>query len=125
MSKIINFFTYNYYVVSRIRFYLIVSIDSSVRLIDSRQLKVKSVLEFSLWGPADVPLGGPREREVALQRWLDLERANVLHALVKTKAALTVIDEYQLLFLVRTTAKIMSEASVLLDEQRNRLARKC
>lgn len=125
MSKIIYFFTYNYYVVSHIRFYLIGSINSSVRLIDSRQLKVKSVLEFSLWGPADVPLGGPREREVALQRWLDLERANVLHALVKTKAALTVIDEYQLLFLVRTTAKIMSEASVLLDEQRNRLARKC
>jgi len=78
------------------------------------------VLEFSLWGPADVPLGGSREREVALQRWLDLERANVLHALVKTKAALTVIDEYQLLFLVRTTAKIMSEASILLDEQRDR-----
>ncbi|XP_032665787.1 uncharacterized protein LOC116841668 isoform X2 [Odontomachus brunneus] len=86
--------------------------------------QVKSVLEFSLWGPADVPLGGPREREVALQRWLDLERANVLHALVKTKAALTVTDEYQLLFLVRTTAKIMSEASVLLDEQRNRLTRR-
>ncbi|XP_012525975.1 uncharacterized protein LOC105830869 isoform X2 [Monomorium pharaonis] len=87
--------------------------------------QVKSVLEFSLWGPADVPLGGPREREVALQRWLDLERANVLHALIKTKAALTVIDEYQLLFLVRTTAKIMSEASVLLDEQRKRLAQRC
>ncbi|XP_029164013.1 uncharacterized protein LOC114935355 isoform X2 [Nylanderia fulva] len=87
--------------------------------------QVKSILEFSLWGPADVPLGGPREREGALQRWLDLERANVLHALVKTKAALTVIDEYQLLFLVRTTAKIMSEASILLDEQRKRLARKC
>nr|XP_012227949.1 PREDICTED: uncharacterized protein LOC105675400 isoform X1 [Linepithema humile]XP_012227950.1 PREDICTED: uncharacterized protein LOC105675400 isoform X1 [Linepithema humile] len=87
--------------------------------------QVKSVLEFSLWGPADVPLGGPREREVALQRWLDLERANVLHALVKTKTALTVIDEYQLLFLVRTTAKIISEASILLDEQRNRLTRKC
>ncbi|XP_011865680.1 PREDICTED: uncharacterized protein LOC105560837 [Vollenhovia emeryi] len=87
--------------------------------------QVKSVLEFSLWGPADVPLGGPREREVALQRWLDLERANVLHALIKTKTALTVIDEYQLLFLVRTTAKIMSEASVLLDEQRKRLAQRC
>ncbi|XP_039311071.1 uncharacterized protein LOC105200249 isoform X3 [Solenopsis invicta] len=87
--------------------------------------QVKSVLEFSLWGPADVPLGGPREREVALQRWLDLERANVLHALIKTKTALTVIDEYQLLFLVRTTAKIMSEASVLLDEQRKRLAQTC
>ncbi|XP_070154512.1 serine-rich adhesin for platelets isoform X2 [Polyergus mexicanus] len=87
--------------------------------------QVKSVLEFFLWGPADVPLGGPREREVVLQRWLDLERANVLHALVKTKVALTVIDEYQLLFLVRTTAKIMTEASMLLDEQQNRLLQRC
>ncbi|XP_076677123.1 uncharacterized protein LOC143373614 isoform X3 [Andrena cerasifolii] len=85
--------------------------------------QVKSVLEFSLWGPADVTLGGPRDREVTLQRWLDLERANVLHALVRTRAPLTVTDEYQLLFLVRTSAKIMGEASLLLDEQRNRLSR--
>lgn len=84
--------------------------------------QVKSVLEFSLWGPADVNFGGPREREVTLQRWLDLERANVLHALVRTRAPLTVTDEYQLLFLVRTSAKIMGEASLLLDEQRSRLA---
>ncbi|XP_078032635.1 uncharacterized protein LOC144467619 isoform X2 [Augochlora pura] len=85
--------------------------------------QVKSVLEFSLWGPADVTLGGPREREVTLQRWLDLERANVLHALVRTRSSLTVTDEYQLLFLVRTSAKIMGEASLILDEQRNRLSR--
>ncbi|KAG7190663.1 hypothetical protein KM043_006741 [Ampulex compressa] len=85
--------------------------------------QVKSLLEFSLWGPADVTLGGPREREVTLQRWLDLERATVLHALVRTRASLTVTDEYQLLFLVRTSAKIMGEASLLLDEQRSRLAR--
>nr|XP_031847524.1 treacle protein isoform X1 [Nomia melanderi]XP_031847525.1 treacle protein isoform X1 [Nomia melanderi]XP_031847526.1 treacle protein isoform X1 [Nomia melanderi]XP_031847528.1 treacle protein isoform X1 [Nomia melanderi] len=85
--------------------------------------QVKSVLEFSLWGPADVTLGGPREREVTLQRWLDLERANVLHALVRTRSSLTVTDEYQLLFLVRTSAKIMGEASLLLDEQRSRLTR--
>ncbi|XP_033190919.2 uncharacterized protein LOC117157194 isoform X2 [Bombus vancouverensis nearcticus] len=85
--------------------------------------QVKSILEFSLWGPADVTFGGPREREVTLQRWLDLERANVLHALVRTRAPLTVTDEYQLLFLVRTSAKIMGEASLLLDEQRNRLVR--
>ncbi|KAK9298836.1 hypothetical protein QLX08_007980 [Tetragonisca angustula] len=85
--------------------------------------QVKSILEFSLWGPADVTFGGAREREITLQRWLDLERANVLHALVRTRAPLTVTDEYQLLFLVRTSAKIMSEASLLLDEQRNRLVR--
>ncbi|XP_053975417.1 uncharacterized protein LOC128874590 isoform X1 [Hylaeus volcanicus] len=85
--------------------------------------QVKSILEFSLWGPADVTFGGPREREITLQRWLDLERANVLHALVRTRTPLSVTDEYQLLFLVRTSAKIMGEASLLLDEQRARLAR--
>ncbi|XP_058800175.1 uncharacterized protein LOC131669361 isoform X2 [Phymastichus coffea] len=81
--------------------------------------QVKSVLEFSLWGPSDATLGGPRERETALQRWLDLERATVLHALVRARAQLSVTDEYQLLFLVRTSAKIMCEASLLLDRQRN------
>ncbi|XP_015598904.1 PHD finger protein rhinoceros isoform X2 [Cephus cinctus] len=85
--------------------------------------QVKSVLEFSLWGPADTTLGGPREREVVLQRWLDLERATVLHALVRARAPLTVTDEYHLLFLVRTSAKMMCEASILLDRQRNTLAR--
>ncbi|XP_031787298.1 inner centromere protein A isoform X2 [Nasonia vitripennis] len=83
--------------------------------------QVKSVLEFSLWGPSDATLGGPREREQALQRWLDLERATVLHALVRARAQLTVTDEYQLLFLVRTSAKIMCEASLLLDRQRSGL----
>ncbi|XP_047370569.1 uncharacterized protein LOC124957596 isoform X4 [Vespa velutina] len=87
--------------------------------------QIKSLLEFTLWGPADVTLGGPREREVALQRWLDLERATILHALVRTRAPLTITDEYQLLFLVRTSAKMMCEASILLDEQRNRLSRVC
>ncbi|KAJ8928386.1 hypothetical protein NQ314_019051 [Rhamnusium bicolor] len=45
--------------------------------------QVKSILEFSLWGPSDVSLGSTiRERELALQRWLDLQRATVLHGLV-------------------------------------------
>ncbi|XP_046750425.1 uncharacterized protein LOC124413706 isoform X2 [Diprion similis] len=82
--------------------------------------QVKSVLEFSLWGPADVTLGGPRDREMTLQRWLDLERATVLHALVRARAPLAVTDEYHLLFLVRTSAKIMCEASMLLDAQRRK-----
>lgn len=85
--------------------------------------QVKSVLEFSLWGPADATLGGLREREVILQRWLDLERATVLHALVRARAPLTVTDEYHLLFLVRTSAKILCEASILLDKQRNNIVR--
>ncbi|XP_033209949.1 uncharacterized protein LOC117168421 isoform X2 [Belonocnema kinseyi] len=85
--------------------------------------QVKSVLEYSLWGPADVTLGGPRERETALQRWLDLERATVLHALVRARSPLAVTDEYHLLFLVHTTSKIMCEASIHLDNQRNGLLR--
>lgn len=84
--------------------------------------QVKSVLEFSLWGPSDAMLGVVKEREMVLQRWLDLERANVLHALVKTsRLPLTVNDEYQLIFLVRTSARTMCEASVLLDEQQQRV----
>jgi hypothetical protein len=78
--------------------------------------QVKSVLEFSLWGPVDVALGVPScDRELVLQRWLDLERATVLHGLVHTRVELTVFEECHLLFLVRTSAKMMCEASVLLD----------
>lgn len=78
--------------------------------------QAKSVLEFSLWGPADVALGAPQpDRELALQRWLDLERATVLHGLVKARVDLNAFEECQLLFLVRTSSKIMTEASFLLD----------
>lgn len=74
--------------------------------------KTKSVLEFAIWGPSDVVLTGPiREREMSLQRWLDLERATVLHGLVRSRVELTVYDECHLMFLVRSNAKIMSEAS--------------
>nr|CAD7264135.1 unnamed protein product [Timema shepardi] len=75
--------------------------------------QVKSVLEFSLWGPADVTLA--LDRDLALQRWLDLERATVLHGLVRTRVELTAFEECHLLFLVRTSAKMMCEASMLLD----------
>ena len=74
--------------------------------------KTKSVLEYVLWGPADVPISGPiKERETTLQRWLDLERATVLHGLVRSKVELTVFDECHLMFLVRSNSKIMCEAS--------------
>lgn len=77
--------------------------------------KIKSILEFALWGPSDVTLNGtPKEREQALQRWLDLERATVLHGLVRTRVELTVYDECHLMFLVRSTAKVMTEASTIL-----------
>ena len=78
--------------------------------------QAKGILEFILWGPADIIFGNSnRERESCLQRWLDLERATVLHGLVRTRAELTVFEEWQLLFLVRTSAKIMAEASLLLE----------
>lgn len=78
--------------------------------------KSKSVLEFVLWGPSDVVLSGStKEREMALQRWLDLERATVLHGLVRTRIELTVYDECHLMFLVRSTAKIMNDAAKIIN----------
>ncbi|KAM7361478.1 uncharacterized protein ACRADG_012196 isoform 1-T2 [Cochliomyia hominivorax] len=78
--------------------------------------KSKSVLEFILWGPSDVALTGSlKERETALQRWLDLERATVLHGLVRTRVELTVYDECHLMFLVRSTAKIMNDAAKIIN----------
>lgn len=90
------------------------------RLLDAERAvcltQVRSVLEFSLWGPSDVTLGNSvRERELALQRWLDLQRATVLHGLVCTKVQLTVYEECHLLFLVRSNAKMLCDASLLLD----------
>jgi hypothetical protein len=68
-----------------------------------------------LWGPADVSISGPvKEREVTLQRWLDLERATVLHGLVRSKIELTVYDECHLMFLVRSNSKIMCDASQII-----------
>ncbi|PSN47609.1 hypothetical protein C0J52_04558 [Blattella germanica] len=77
--------------------------------------QVKSVLEFSLWGPADLSLG--TDREMVLQRWLDLERATILHGLVRSRVELSALEECHLLFLVRTSAKTMCEASLLLDSE--------
>ncbi|KAJ3641762.1 hypothetical protein Zmor_028241 [Zophobas morio] len=78
--------------------------------------QVKSILEFCLWGPSDVALGSTiRERELALQRWLDLQRATVLHGLVCTRVQLTVYEECHLFFLVRSNARMMCDASLLLE----------
>ena len=49
--------------------------------------QVKSMLEYMLWGPSDIIFdfrhGREAEsREEALQRWLDLERATVLHNII-------------------------------------------
>ncbi|KAK5649960.1 hypothetical protein RI129_000989 [Pyrocoelia pectoralis] len=81
--------------------------------------QVKSVLEYTLWGPADVSLSSSiKERELALQRWLDLQRATVLHGLVCARIQLTVYEEYHLLFLVRSNAKMICDASLLLDSNK-------
>lgn len=78
--------------------------------------KIKSLLEYALWGPSDITLNGTqKERELSLQRWLDLERATVMHGLVRTRVELTVYDECHLMFLVRSTAKVMAEASMVLN----------
>lgn len=78
--------------------------------------KAKSVLEYVLWGPSDVDLSGStKERELALQRWLDLERATVLHGLVRTRVELTVYDECHLMFLVRSNAKAINEAAKIVS----------
>ncbi|CAG9132648.1 unnamed protein product [Plutella xylostella] len=79
--------------------------------------QAKSVLEFTLWGPLDVVQGVPVEdRELSLQRWLDLERATVLHGLVRSRVQLNVFEQLHLMFLVRSSAKAMCDASVLLEK---------
>ena len=93
--------------------------------------QVKSMLEFMLWGPSDIIFDtrdSSREaetREEALQRWLDLERATVLHNLIRTQGLgniqLSVYEEYHLLFLVRTCAKMLCEASLLFESEVSRM----
>ncbi len=86
--------------------------------------QVKSMLEYMLWGPSDIAfeVSTQETREQSLQRWLDLERATVLHNLIKTQGLLwrihlTVFEEYHLLFLVQTCAKMLHEASLLFESE--------
>ena len=87
--------------------------------------QVKSMLEYMLWGPSDIAFEvsnqNQESREQALQRWLDLERATVLHNLIRTQGLwrihLTVFEEYHLLFLVQTCAKMLHEASLLFESE--------
>ena len=82
--------------------------------------RIKSVLEYILWGPSDVSINGPlREREVTIQRWLDLARATVLHGLVRSKIELTIYDECHLIFLIRSSSKIMLDASQIIAANYN------
>ena len=85
--------------------------------------QVKSMLEYMLWGPSDIAfeVSTQETREQSLQRWLDLERATVLHNLIRTQGLwrihLTVFEEYHLLFLVQTCAKMLHEASLLFESE--------
>ena len=86
--------------------------------------QVKSMLEYMLWGPNDIAFEFIEEhkREEELQRWLDLERATVLNNLIRTKGwlcniELLVFEEYHLLFLVQTCAKMLHEASMLFESE--------
>ena len=81
--------------------------------------QVKSMLEYMLWGPSDITMS--QSREQGLQRWLDLERATVLNNLIRTQGLwnieLTIFEEYHLLFLVQTCAKMLHEASLLFESE--------
>lgn len=77
--------------------------------------KTKSVLEYVLWGPADVAINGKtKERETTLQRWLDLSRATALRSLAGNKIDLTIYDECHLIFLIRSNSKTMLDASQII-----------
>jgi hypothetical protein len=104
--------------------------------------QVKSMLEYMLWGPSDIifeprAAGGgassgrggelAESREAGLQRWLDLERATLLQGMVRAQGGLgslhsvAVYQEYHLLFLVRTCAKMLREASLLFESEVSRM----
>lgn len=76
--------------------------------------QAKHILETLLFGPEDMKLNTQDGGESAVQKWLDLERANVLHFLVREQANGSfnkncVLTKFQLLFLVRTNAKALKE----------------
>lgn len=77
--------------------------------------RTKAVLEYWLWGPSEAVCS-----PAALQRWLDLERATVLHRLVCAKESqrLAIQQQSHLLFLVHTNAAAMADAARLLDAAR-------
>ena len=93
--------------------------------------QVKSMLEYILWGPNNLTLASDSDvdcrsiestpSESILQRWLDLERATVLNNLIRTQGLwnieLTVFEEYHLLFLVRTSAHGLKEASAYIHNE--------
>ncbi|GAB6020695.1 hypothetical protein CHUAL_003364 [Chamberlinius hualienensis] len=84
--------------------------------------QAKRLLEYLLWGPSNLGILDAKfsdfypitDQEQTFQRWLDLERANVLNNLIRTQSLwqirLTIFEEYMLSFFVRTCAKSLREA---------------
>ncbi|CAG0890256.1 unnamed protein product [Cyprideis torosa] len=85
-------------------------------------IKARGVLECHLWGPWVSPNATEEASEdnleAGFQRWLDLERAQVLNTFVRNagKGTRDVLEEYHLEFLVSATASSLMESWNLLHE---------
>lgn len=97
-----------------------------MKLVNFLQIRTKSVLEYILWGPADVDINGAlKERETILQRWMDLSRATALRSLAGRRFDMNISDECHLIFLIRSNARTILDASQTIssyfDESKNNL----
>lgn len=80
------------------------------------------MLEAMLFGPESFLVGGEvednsedeEEMEATLERWLDLERATVLHTLTRGPPLSPTLTKFHLLFLVTTSARVMRDTLRLL-----------
>lgn len=90
-------------------------------------LQVKRVLEVLLFGPDNWPGEDMDEHdsdpedfqaaeEAALERWLDLERAKLLHTLTRGPPASRVLAKFHLLFLIRANPRALRETLALLGQ---------
>ena len=83
-------------------------------LLEAGQLRrAIALLEWRAWGPEVGDSGG--EREVSMQRWLDLERATALQTLARHKRSerLALTQEMFVRFLVDASAVALAQASKL------------
>lgn len=73
--------------------------------------QAKGFLEYMLWGPVDVKISQNDSEDVLdtiLQRWLDLQRAQMVKSTLSTlqnRKHLHVYEEYQLIFLLQASVK--------------------
>ena len=85
-------------------------LTSIVQLPIKGMQKMALYLEYLLYGPLE---DAPDQDLVTMQRWLDVERASVLNRLIKTqglwRVKLSVLEEFQLSFLVYTAPNILLE----------------